>query len=68
MNSFNATITGSFHSFKVYDQDGKEIYYLDQAIDYLETTYPEESGEVFNGQEGGEWGLGPKHFYRWEHE
>ena len=57
MNSpFTFTVKGSFHSAKIYNQDGKEIYDLFEAIDYLETTYPEESGEVFNGMIGESWG------------
>lgn len=52
MRAFSFRLTGSFHSGPLYDQAGREVFSLAQAIAVVEDIYSDEWEKVFNGDEG----------------
>lgn len=49
---FSCRLLGDFHSFVLYDHDGKEQFTLRDAAHAAELVYGSEWAEVFNGDEG----------------
>lgn len=49
---FKVCLKGVFFTFELYDQRGREVFTLDEAIEAANDEYPGEWCEVFNGQEG----------------
>jgi hypothetical protein len=52
MKHFMVRLKGSFYSFELYDNEGKQLYDLYSAIKSAKEQYPNEWTEVYNGETG----------------
>jgi hypothetical protein len=52
MQPFSVLLSGSFHSFNLYDAHGREITEMMAAADFAESEFGADWAEVFNGSEG----------------
>jgi len=51
-NPCDCRLTGEFHSFRLYDHDGRECFTLAEACKAAELVYGSDWSEVFNGDQG----------------
>ena len=53
-NPFKVELVGSFYSFQLYDEFGREIFELSAAIEEAEKQFGTDWNCVYNGSEGAE--------------
>lgn len=51
-NKFSVELRGVFYTLTLYDEKGREVFTLEEAIQAAENEYGSEWSAVFNGEEG----------------
>lgn len=54
MPKFRVELIGAFYTFELYDDRGREIFELGEAVEAAESQYPGTWRSVFNGEVGQE--------------
>lgn len=48
---FRVTLKGCFYSLELYDQQGRSVYTLDEAVEAANAEYGTDWREVYNGED-----------------